>query len=410
MNSNNSILIVDDEEPIRDLISMRLGDRHTCVTADSTAQAMQLLNSRPFDLVLTDINMPGESGLVLCQFVGDKFPDTVVVVISGNVDPQSSIDGLKEGAFDYVIKPFNLAALGHTVERALKYQALLGFKRRHEEGLEDTATSQGGGQPGSLDDYVNQMFESLYRNYRSTFRGLAQALESRDVETEGHTDRVVAYSLRIGKEAGLRENDLPGLEHGALLHDIGMVGVPEAILLKPGPLTEDETLKMQEHVAHGLKITIGMEFLPGARPVVAQHHEKYDGSGYPDGLRGDAIHINARIFAVADAYDALTSDRPYRAAQSHATACAEIMANSGGQFDPAIVSAFARIPEAELAEIRRRAESGDYTADTVGEREIRSFILSLESKPDSVKKELTGVPSHVDLSCPDRDTLDRHSS
>lgn len=225
---------------------------------------------------------------------------------------------------------------------------------------------------------LNQTLETLYTNYRATLRALAEALEARDYETRGHSDRVVAYCLRLGRELGLGHNELIALEQGALLHDIGKIGVRDSILLKAGPLTEDEWAEMRQHIAYGLRIIDRIDFLSGARPVVGQHHEKYDGSGYPAGLRGEAIHINARIFAVADALDAITSDRPYRAASPYAHARSEIIANSGYHFDPKVIEAFLRIPESEWSEIRSTAESNDYLEQIIDKREIRSFIVSLK--------------------------------
>jgi len=221
------------------------------------------------------------------------------------------------------------------------------------------------------------MLDALYRNYRATLRGLARTLEARDIETRGHSDRVVAYSMKLGKKLGLSSNELIALEQGALLHDIGKIGVPDSILLKTGPLTSHEWLIMREHVAHGLRIIADVEFLSGARFVLGQHHERYDGSGYPNGLRGDEIHIHARIFAVADAFDAITSDRPYRGAQGYEEACKEILANSGSDFDPKVVRTFLTIHENEWDEIRRRAHSEHLAEELIGKQEISSFIVSL---------------------------------
>ncbi len=162
------------------------------------------------------------------------------------------------------------------------------------------------------------------------------------------------------------------------MHDIGKIGVPDSILLKRGALTEEEWVRMREHISHGLRILSGIDFLSGATSVVAQHHEKYGGGGYPANLRGDEIHINARIFAVADAFDAITSNRPYRIAASYAEARAEIVRHSGRHFDPVVVQAFLNISESEWADIRSIAESKDYIEQMIDKREIRSFIISLK--------------------------------
>jgi HD-GYP domain-containing protein (c-di-GMP phosphodiesterase class II) len=155
----------------------------------------------------------------------------------------------------------------------------------------------------------------------------------------------VAYSLQLGAGLNLNDQDLLALEQGALLHDIGKIGVRDSVLLKQRPLTPEEWLLMREHVTLGLRIISNIDFLAPARFVIGQHHEHYDGSGYPNGLSRQSIHIAARVFAVADAYDAITSDRPYRAGKSYAYACRELEKYSGTQFDPAVVDAFLSIPQ-----------------------------------------------------------------
>jgi HD-GYP domain-containing protein (c-di-GMP phosphodiesterase class II) len=189
---------------------------------------------------------------------------------------------------------------------------------------------------------------------------------------------VVAYSLRLGRELGLTHKELIALEQGALLHDIGKIGVRDSILLKCGALTPNEWVEMREHISFGLRIIDGIDFLSGAAPVVGSHHERYDGGGYPSGLSGDSIHINARIFAVADAFDAITSDRPYRRSASYESARAEIVANSGSHFDPEVVKAFLSVPDAEWGEIRKIAETHDYIEQLIDRREIRSFVVYLK--------------------------------
>jgi response regulator RpfG family c-di-GMP phosphodiesterase len=376
-NKDISILIVDDEEPIRRLLSMYLSTQYTCTTAQSAEEATELISVSSFNLVMSDIRMPGASGLELCQLVHKMCPETVMLMVSGMTDIQFAIDAMRQGAFDYVTKPFDLSHVMISVERALRYQALVEAKQHYEQSLEETVRLRTN-ELRSLNDNLNGMLEALYTNYRATLRALAGALEARDVETRGHSNRVVAYSLRIAKELGISHNELIALEQGALLHDIGKIGIRDSILLKRGPLTPGEWEEMREHIRHGLRIIDGIDFLSGARPVVSQHHEKYDGSGYPNGLRGNAIHIQARIFAVADAFDAITSDRPYRSSQPYANARAEIVANSGIHFDPKVVKAFLNISEAEWAEIGQSADNDDVFEKFIDKREIRSFIVSLK--------------------------------
>jgi len=371
----SSILIVDDEQSVRELLALELSE-YKCSLADSADGAIKLMATNSFDLVLSDITMPGPSGLELCAFIRKNYPGTVVVMVSAMNDIQYAIEAMRHGAFDYVVKPFQLMQVSFSVERALHHQALLAFKQHHERLLEETVRIRTD-ELRAVNEDLHQMLDLLYANYRATLRGLARALEARDVETGGHSDRVVAYCLRIGQELGLTQKELIALEQGALLHDIGKIGVRDSILLKPGPLTEPEWVEMRQHVTHGLSIIRGIDFLSGAGAVVGQHHEKFDGSGYPNGLIGESVHIHARIFAVADACDALTSDRVYRSACPHGEACVEIRKHLGTHFDPRVVEAFLGIPEPQLKDLRLSATSSDYTNQIIEEREILSFILSL---------------------------------
>jgi len=389
-NKSISILIVDDEEAIRKILFTNLSTDYTCITAADAKEAMTLCEGMTFNLVLSDINMPEVSGLELCRFIKEKSPETVVVMVSGMTDIENAVEAIREGAFDYVIKPFDLAQITFAINRALHHQSLLAFKRNYEESLEDAIRVRTE-ELRALNGNLNEMLEVLYSNYRATLRSLAQALEARDVETRGHSDRVVAYCLRIGKEIGLTQKEMIGLEQGALLHDIGKIGIRDSILLKRGPLNSQEWVEMRQHVQHGMRIIKGIDFLSGAQSIVGQHHEKFDGSGYPKGLKGEAIHIHARIFAVADAYDAITSDRPYRAARSYEEARAEIQANAGIHFDANVVNAFLNISEMEMLEICARADMQDYSEQIIGEREIRSFIISLKRSSTMHRTSTTGM-------------------
>lgn len=376
-NKDVSILIIDDEEPIRRLLTAYLSDSYRCVAAGSAQEAMTLLSGSSFSLVLSDINMPGTSGTELCQFISKAYLDTVVIMVSGMTDITYAIEAMRQGAFDYITKPFDLGQVQVCIDRALRYQALVASKRFYEQSLEETVRLRTA-ELRSLNEDLNRMLEALYKNYRATLRALAGALEARDVETAGHSDRVVAYSLRLGRELGLSHKELIALEQGALLHDIGKIGVRDSILLKKGALTGPEWKEMREHINHGLRIIEGIDFLSGAAPIVGEHHEKYDGSGYPLGLSGESIHINARIFAVADAFDAITSDRSYRNASSYADARKEIILNSGIHFDPVVVDTFLAVPESEWSEIRKIAKTEDYIEHIIDKHEIRSFVISLK--------------------------------
>jgi putative nucleotidyltransferase with HDIG domain len=341
------VLVADDEPEIRHVLYDLLSPLYDCDAVASAEEAVERLGSLDYDLVISDIMMGGMSGLELIPRVVEISPDTVVIMISGVQSVESAIGALRAGAFDYVMKPFDLHHVEAAVVRALEHHFLRAEKRRYETYLEEMVARR--------TEELNGALGSLGEAYRTTLKALTSALEARDSETHGHSERVVNFSLRLGRELGLDEEQMRSLEFGSLLHDIGKIGVPDAILRKPAKLSESEWVKMREHPLHGQKILRGIEFLEGAARVVAQHHERWDGSGYPAGLKGEEIDINARIFAVADAFDAMTSDRVYRKGRGYDEALAELDEHAGRQFDPAVVASFRRVPRDEWDEIRRRS-------------------------------------------------------
>ncbi|HJQ34072.1 MAG TPA: HD domain-containing phosphohydrolase [Pyrinomonadaceae bacterium] len=341
------VLVADDEPEIRHVLYDLLFPLYDCDTVASAEEAVERLGSAGYDLVISDIMMGAMSGLDLIPRIAELSPDTVVIMISGVQTVESAIGALRAGAFDYVMKPFDLYHVEAAVRRALEHHFLRAEKRRYETYLEEMVARRTEELDGAL--------RSLADAYRTTLKALTSALEARDSETHGHSERVVNFSLRLGRELSLDEEQMRSLEFGSLLHDIGKIGVPDAILRKPARLNEGEWVKMREHPLHGQKILRGIEFLEGASRVVAQHHERWDGSGYPLGLKGEEIDLNARIFAVADAFDAITSDRVYRAGRSYEEALAELEAYRGRQFDPEVVAAFRSVPREEWDEIRRRS-------------------------------------------------------
>src|SRR5262245_56848911 len=346
-NVSPRILIVDDEREITEILADLLSEQYDCQTAGSAEQALTQLRASQFELVISDITMSGMSGLEMIPHVKSMAPNTVVVMISGMQTVESAIGALRLGAFDYLMKPFYLRQVEAFVKRALEYHELVVAKRRYENHLEELVEQR----TGELDRALN----SLEGAYRSTLKALTAALETRDSETHGHSERVVSYSLRLGREYGLNSDEMKSLEFGSLLHDIGKIGVPDSILRKPAKLTEEEWVRMREHPMHGQQILRGIEFLQGAARVLAQHHEKWDGTGYPLGLRAEDIDICARIFAVADAFDAITSDRVYRRGKSYEAASQELDDWAGRQFDPKVVDAFHRVPKEDWEELHRQS-------------------------------------------------------
>jgi response regulator RpfG family c-di-GMP phosphodiesterase len=341
------LLIVDDETEVRGVLHDLLCDAYQCAEASSAEEALAKLREGDFDLVISDITMSGMSGLEMIPHVKTISPDTVIVMISGMQTIESAINALRLGAFDYLMKPFDLRQAEAAVARAFEYHELVVAKKRYETRLEELVEQR----TAELD----QALDSLEQAYRTTLQALTAALETRDAETHGHSERVVTFSLRLGREYGLSGPEMKALEFGSLLHDIGKIGVPDAILRKPAQLTDEEWLRMREHPLHGQQILRGIDFLKGPAKVVAQHHEKWDGSGYPLGLKAEDIDICARIFSVADAFDAITSDRVYRQGRPYEAAARELDEWAGRQFDPKIVEAFHRVPQEDWDELRRRS-------------------------------------------------------
>src|SRR5688572_15727398 len=363
------ILIVDDEPDITEILSDLLGDNHECTTANSAETALELLAANEFQLVVSDITMPGMSGLEMLPRAKSISPNTVVVMISGMQTVESAIGALRLGGFDYLMKPFDLRQVEAVVKRALEHHELIVAKQRYENHLEELVEQR----TAELDLALN----SLEDAYRSTLKALTAALETRDSETHGHSERVVTYSLRLGREYGLSAEQMKALEFGSLLHDIGKIGVPDLILRKPAKLTDEEWVLMREHPLHGQQILRGIEFLEGPARVVAQHHEKWDGSGYPLGLQGDDIDLCARIFSVADAFDAITSDRVYRRGKSYQEAADELDEWAGRQFDPKVVEAFHRVPQQDWEELHKRS-----LMPKPEDHDVRRMMQAFESQLD----------------------------
>jgi response regulator RpfG family c-di-GMP phosphodiesterase len=336
------ILIVEDEGEIRRILCESLEDRYECVAVASAEDALKDMDGA--QIVISDIVLPGMSGLKMLPQILQRSPDTVVLMISGENGIDCAITAMRHGAFDYLVKPFDLRQLAAAVDRAFAHHQLLAAKRQHESQLELLVKLR--------TEELNHALTAVEDSYRMTLKALAAALETRDHDTHGHSARVVAFSLRLGRELDLDTDKMRSLEFGSLLHDIGKIGVPDAILHKPAKLNEAEWEQMRRHPELGGRILSGIDFLAGAARVVSQHHEMWNGTGYPLGLRGDEIDLNARIFAVADTFDAITSNRVYRAAQSYEAALAELDRWSGVQFDPAIVAAFRRVPPEEWGLLR----------------------------------------------------------
>lgn len=341
------ILIIDDEPNLRRVLMEILSRFYVCVSADSAESGIAEIYKTDFAVVITDVNLPGISGLELIPLIKAKSPQTVVLVVSGEQSLNDSVSALRHGAFDYIVKPFGLQQVEAAVRRAVEHFELQVVKDRYEQHLEQLVAER------TIE--LDRALSEIKNSYRATLKALAQTLETRDHETFGHSERVVTFSLRLGHELGLGSDQLQVLEYGALLHDIGKIGVPDAILRKPASLTEDEWDEMRLHPLHGEQILRDVPFLSSAAKVVLQHHERWNGSGYPHGLKGAEIDFNARVFAVVDAFDAIISDRVYRSGKTYEEACGEITKSIGIQFDPQVVQAFLSVPKEDWEKLHRRS-------------------------------------------------------
>lgn len=330
-----SILVVDDEVTMREVLFRSLkADGYETRVAGSVAEALTVLDREPADLVLSDVMMPGATGLELLEQIKECYPDTAVVMVTALADIQAAIDALKLGAADYLLKPFSLDQVDLSVSRALTQRRLVLENRAYQVELERKVAEK--------TRALTRALEEMERTYDATIEVLGAALDYRDSETEGHCERVTRYTVALARVMGCSSEQVKQIERGAYLHDLGKIGVPDSILLKPGKLTEEEWLIMRSHAEKGYLMLRDIAFLKEAAEIVYSHQERYDGSGYPRGLKGDEIPLGARIFAVADTLDAMTSDRPYRRGLAFKDAIEEVRRYSGTQFDPVMVEAFIR--------------------------------------------------------------------
>ncbi|MCZ6677686.1 MAG: response regulator [Candidatus Poribacteria bacterium] len=345
------ILIVDDESVVADSLASFLGiEGYQCQTANQGFAAIKQLGKENFDLVLTDIRMPGKTGIDLLHEITRSWENTAVVLMTGAGNLQDAVEAMKVGAADYIEKPIrNFDQLSMRINRALERRWLIMESQQHQAHLEREVQRQ--------TQQIQIQKQQLYEHYLATLDILISTLGFHDTETRGHSRRVAEYTRLIAQKMEIGSPDLEDIELGALLHDVGKVGVPDAIIRKPTRLNPEEWEKIYEHPVIGYNLLVKHEFLRAAAPVVKYHHERYDGTGYPEKLAGDKIPIGARIFAVIDAFDVITSRRAYKEAKSIAEARAEINRCSGTHFDPKVVEAFKQIIDEELLEIRQRVDS-----------------------------------------------------
>ena len=325
LEQQDMLLVVDDEPSIRRLLCQKLSrEGYLCQEASDAEQTLNMLATHPIALVILDIKMPGKSGIEILSDVKSGYPDTVVIMATAIIDINVAIQCLKQGAEDYICKPFNLEELSLAVQRALDRRRLQLELREYQQFLEEK---------------VEKQTDELRKVFLGAIEALVSALEAKDRYTGGHSRRVTELTLALGNELGLSAKDMEELRWASLLHDIGKIAVDQAIQNKSGKLTPEEYDHIMTHTHAGALIV--QPLVNGKiAEMIEHHHDRYDGGGPHQVIGGSGIPLGARIIAVADAFDAMTSDRPYRLAMSVEEAIHEIQRSACTQFDPAIIDAF----------------------------------------------------------------------
>ena len=320
-------LIVDDEPRIRSALARLLGSAgYECQQAESVPAALAALERESFPLVLSDVRMPGLDGVYLLHQIRQRWPDVAVLMLTAVAEVDTAVACLQAGAYDYLSKPFQAEEVRTRVAQALDKRGLILENREYH---------------AHLAELVDQQALRIEELFLEGVQTVAHALEAKDAYTKGHSARVAAYAGRVASVMGLGEGDIQLIELGADLHDIGKIGVREEVLRKPGPLTNEEYRHIMEHTVIGARI-LGplLKHAPQVLAVVRSHHERMDGAGLPDGLSGEEIPVHARVVAVADGFDAMTTGRPYRGPKTVEQALEELRRGAGSQWDGAVVDAF----------------------------------------------------------------------
>jgi response regulator RpfG family c-di-GMP phosphodiesterase len=326
-----SVTVVDDEPLAQDVLvrAAKMWD-YDCQTAGTAEQALDLLEEHPTPIVVTDLKMPGRGGIWLVKEIRRRWPDVSIIVLTAGHDPEAATACLEAGADHFFLKPIKLDEFRHVLETTRRSHHIRRQKDLHRRQLERA---------------VRHQTRRVRRTFLSAIDSLVRAMEERDPSTAGHSLRVRAHALSLGEAVGLTRLEMKQLELAAKLHDIGKVGVPEAILHKQGALTEEEDLIIREHPIIGERVLTPIVRSRAVLAAIRGHHERIDGQGYPDGLRGDAIPLLARIISIADCYDALTMSRAYREPMDAREALEHLRAGAGTQFEAAFVEAFVALQE-----------------------------------------------------------------
>ena len=340
----HKVLLVDDEPIIRRVLKQRLtADGYQCEEAGNAEQAVAKLEDYEAELVVLDVKMPGKSGAELLPEIKKKYPDTAVMMATAITDTETAIKCMRDGAYDYLVKPFNLDEVSISAQRALEKRKLILENRAYQQHLEDMVLKRTEELKQALDKVKDASLDTIHR--------LSQAAEYRDEDTGAHIERIGYYSAMLARQMGMSEQEVENILYAAPMHDVGKIGIPDNILLKPGKLDKDEWEIMKQHSAIGAEILNGSDadFIKLAEIIALTHHEKWDGSGYPGGLKGEDIPIEGRIVAIVDVFDAITSKRPYKEEMPVEEAFRIIREGKGKHFDPAVVDAFFALEDEILA-------------------------------------------------------------
>jgi putative nucleotidyltransferase with HDIG domain len=349
--ADQRILVVDDETPVREAVCSILNHAgFECYPVTSGGDALTVLRSNEsISIVLSDLIMEGMDGLTLLSRMRQDFPEIPVVMVTAVHDISVALAAIRNGAYDYLLKPFEKEQLLAMVRRALETRRLRLENLAYQTKLESLVSAR--------TEALRKALTELERSYDITLEVLGEALDLKDAETEGHSKRVTAFTIAIARQMKLPQERIRIIARGAFLHDVGKMAIPDAILRKPGRLSPDEQDIMRQHAYKGYQLLRNIPYLQEAADIVHSHQERYDGSGYPRGLKGEQIPLGARIFAIADTFDAMTSDRPYRAAQSVSSGRREIERHAGKQFDPEIVKVFLEVPEHLWQDLRNEIDA-----------------------------------------------------
>lgn len=355
MDRKPVILVVDDEPLSAKLLEAQLVPLgYQVLTALSGEEAMAKIADDAVDIVLLDIMMPEIDGLEVCRRVKAKeeYQSLPIILVTALDQSTHKVTGFEAGADDFLTKPVDKAELMARIRAHLRIKSLIDEIESWNKTLE--------GKVRERTRVIEEKNRELAESYHLTLDALVRSLDVREHETGNHSLRVACYTVEMAKIAGVQGMELEEIAMGALLHDIGKVGISDAILLKPGKLTWEEWVEMRKHPEIGWQMIKDIEFIGQGRKIPLEHQERFDGKGYPRHLKGDEIYIGARLFSVVDTMDAMTSDRPYRKALPFEAAEKEIGACSGSQLDPKAVEIFLSISKERWIELRRSVEGKDF--------------------------------------------------